>query len=278
MNQCNIVQDLLPLYHDGVCSDESRAYVEAHLTSCAACTQYLKSLDEDATDEALKKETHDILKRHAFHEKTLAVKTGIILAAILMLPVLIMLLVTLSGSADWRTFAVLIASMLLVAGMTVVPLVAQTKKLSKTILFSTLALLLVIFFTEMFFDDGGWLFFGETACSVIFGLSLFLAPVVVYQARLPETMRNHKGLLTMCWDTLWLYLMLTMFAIAYPASASDLFGVSSFCAALAWLLFLTARYCRLPVWMKAGIMAALVGIWLSIGSAMGWITILPSAP
>ena len=29
-----IVWDLLPLYHDGVCSEKSRAAVEEHLTAC----------------------------------------------------------------------------------------------------------------------------------------------------------------------------------------------------------------------------------------------------
>ena len=34
---CGIIQDLLPLYHDGVCSDKSRAAVEEHLQTCEAC-------------------------------------------------------------------------------------------------------------------------------------------------------------------------------------------------------------------------------------------------
>ncbi len=34
---CNLIQDLLPLYHDGVCSEESRAIVEQHLAACSAC-------------------------------------------------------------------------------------------------------------------------------------------------------------------------------------------------------------------------------------------------
>ena len=33
----DIVQDLLPLYHDGVCSERSRAAVEAHLQTCETC-------------------------------------------------------------------------------------------------------------------------------------------------------------------------------------------------------------------------------------------------
>lgn len=34
---CDIVQDLLPLYEDGICSPASREAVERHLASCSAC-------------------------------------------------------------------------------------------------------------------------------------------------------------------------------------------------------------------------------------------------
>ena len=33
---CKVVEDLLPLYHDGVCSEESRILVEEHIQTCAA--------------------------------------------------------------------------------------------------------------------------------------------------------------------------------------------------------------------------------------------------
>ena len=42
---CNIIVDLLPLYHDGVCSPESRAAVEEHLKDCAACRAALAAMD-----------------------------------------------------------------------------------------------------------------------------------------------------------------------------------------------------------------------------------------
>ena len=42
---CKIVQDLLPLYHDGVCSEESRAAVEEHLAGCESCRQQLTDMD-----------------------------------------------------------------------------------------------------------------------------------------------------------------------------------------------------------------------------------------
>ena len=41
---CHVTRDLLPLYHDGVCSDESRTLVEDHLRDCAECNAMLKEL------------------------------------------------------------------------------------------------------------------------------------------------------------------------------------------------------------------------------------------
>ncbi len=43
---CNIVKDLLPLYIDGCCSEESRAAVEEHLHCCAACRGALEAMQK----------------------------------------------------------------------------------------------------------------------------------------------------------------------------------------------------------------------------------------
>lgn len=40
-----IILDLLPLYHDGVCSEKSRAAVEAHLKDCPDCRAALAAMD-----------------------------------------------------------------------------------------------------------------------------------------------------------------------------------------------------------------------------------------
>ena len=47
MIECNIIQDLLPLYADGCCSDETRRAVEAHLKDCAACREILAQMRGD---------------------------------------------------------------------------------------------------------------------------------------------------------------------------------------------------------------------------------------
>lgn len=41
---CAVAEDLLPLYHDGVCSEESRALVEEHIGECAHCAEMLREL------------------------------------------------------------------------------------------------------------------------------------------------------------------------------------------------------------------------------------------
>lgn len=41
---CNVIEDMLPMYYDGVCSAESAAFVEEHLKDCARCSIVLSDL------------------------------------------------------------------------------------------------------------------------------------------------------------------------------------------------------------------------------------------
>lgn len=43
-NNCDIIRDLLPLYVDGVCSQDSAKLVEEHLTDCQSCRELLDKL------------------------------------------------------------------------------------------------------------------------------------------------------------------------------------------------------------------------------------------
>lgn len=44
---CNVIEDLLPLYHDGVCSEDSRKMVEEHLRTCEKCGKMKRELDRE---------------------------------------------------------------------------------------------------------------------------------------------------------------------------------------------------------------------------------------
>lgn len=41
---CEVIRDLLPLYQDGVCSQQSAQMVEEHLPECPACSQVLETI------------------------------------------------------------------------------------------------------------------------------------------------------------------------------------------------------------------------------------------
>lgn len=43
--ECNVVRDLIPLYIDGCCSEESAIIVKEHIDNCNACKKLLKDMD-----------------------------------------------------------------------------------------------------------------------------------------------------------------------------------------------------------------------------------------
>ena len=75
--ECDIVQDLLPLYYDNACSEESRRFVEKHLPGCNDCQKMYNELKENNVDEVLAKESRGVLERHAKIERNAAYKAGV---------------------------------------------------------------------------------------------------------------------------------------------------------------------------------------------------------
>lgn len=50
---CNVIEDLLPLYHDGVCSEDSRKLVEEHLKTCKKCGNMKEELDSEPEENGV---------------------------------------------------------------------------------------------------------------------------------------------------------------------------------------------------------------------------------
>lgn len=80
---CKIVQDLLPLYHDGVCSEESRKLVEEHLSQCENCKRMLSEMDGEWV--LSKEETNELkplreIKKAVKKGKRKALFTGVAIA------------------------------------------------------------------------------------------------------------------------------------------------------------------------------------------------------
>lgn len=75
---CEIIRDLLPLYHDDVCSPESRVAVEDHLEHCQVCKKLLIDMDaplpetkkeKAAADAAVVKKISDEWRKGAWKSK-----------------------------------------------------------------------------------------------------------------------------------------------------------------------------------------------------------------
>lgn len=62
---CEIVQDLLPLYCDGVCSQDSKQAVEAHLKDCEKCRADMRFMEQDVKVSSAHTKDDKIIKAAA---------------------------------------------------------------------------------------------------------------------------------------------------------------------------------------------------------------------
>lgn len=93
---CNLIQDLLPLYHDGVCSKESIEIIEKHLSECAVCRECLADLGEpDKLIIKPENAEHEMKKAASFQ----AVKKKMLRKQILIAVLSVVLLSALLGAA-----------------------------------------------------------------------------------------------------------------------------------------------------------------------------------
>ena len=259
---CGLVQDLLPLYRDNVCGDESRAAVEEHLRECAECSHILEQLNGDKIEQSLSLEAGEVLKNHKKKEKRISAIYGLITAGILLIPVIVCLICNLAiGHAlDW--FFIVLTSLLVVASVTVVPMLATEMRFIKAVGCFTLSTLLLLF-TCCVYTHGDW--FLAAAVPVIFGLSVLLMPVIIRQIPLPKPLLNHKALLVMIWDTLWLYGI--MFSSAKYGSEfywHNSLLITTWCLLLPWAVFVIIRYLRLHPLAKMGLVILVTGVFFAI--------------
>lgn len=264
-HECEIVQDLLPLYYDDVCSPSSKKLVQNHLANCESCRNLYEELKNDSVDRIMEKETHGVLERHARKERTAAFKAGLIISILLIIPIMITLLVSLSSGGGLGVFSVVSASMLLIAALTVVPLMSRQKRISKSILIGVIALLLIIFFVDRMNGGGEFILI---AVPTIFGLSVPLFPFVIRGLDLPPILSDKKALITMIWDTAWLFLTIFVICNHYGDVEGLRSGniISVILMTGIWIIFFTIRYLPANVFVKSGFVMITAGIWTTFSN------------
>lgn len=59
-HSCEVIKDLLPLYSDKICSDESCKIIEEHISECEDCKNMLDKMNQEITVEVLNTDVEQI--------------------------------------------------------------------------------------------------------------------------------------------------------------------------------------------------------------------------
>ena len=240
---CEMIQDLLPLYHDEACSEASRKIVEEHLAECIGCSVMAKRMKDYTYENTLHEERNQVVERHTKKVLRKSVIVGISVASVLMIPILVTFTVNLATGRTLDWFFIVLFSLLTVASITVVPLVMPEKKFLWSIGTFTASLLLLLL-TINAFTGGGWFF--VAAVPVVFGLSVVFLPIAIYQVPLKGFFANHKGLLVMLINTALLYTLIITIGL-YTGSAGywrPALMITTGMIIFPWLFFGIIRYLK----------------------------------
>lgn len=261
-NSCDVIRDLLPLYHDNVCSEESNKMVEAHLQECQVCRNMLKKMKDNTYDSSLQSERENVITHYKQEMKKKMMGAGISVAVVLAIPILVCLIINLAtGHAlDW--FFIVLTSLMVVASVSVVPLIIEERKFLWTI-GSFTASLMVLLLTCNLYSRGSWFFVTSVAC--LFGLSVIFLPFVVYQLPLKGFAVHNKGLLVLSVDTVLLYaLIITCGLYGSFTNWGMALGITTVNVSFVWVLFVIIRYLKVNGFIRSGLCLILSGIFVSL--------------
>lgn len=261
MNNCEIVQDLLPLYQDDICSPSSRKLVEEHLAGCAECTNMLQSLRNNEIDIQLSRVKDGVLTAHAKKERKITAVVGMVGAGVLMIPVIVCLIcnIVLGHALDW--FFIVLTALMVVASLAVVPLIIEKRRALITLCCFTVSLLLLLLTINIYRGES-WFF--SVAISILFALSVIFLPFALRSVPLPPTLQRHKGVFVMGIDTLLLYAVVITSGL-HRATSPD-WGLWLITTAvgiiLPWAILLIFRYVKADIFTRVGLSVIAVGLYL----------------
>lgn len=205
---CEIIQDLLPLYVDDICSEKSRELVNDHLRECAECNDLLGKLKRTEIESGLKAEKEDVISYGVRKFKQLSARTGITASGLFMIPLLALLGINLIAGSQLGWFLILLAALLVAASLIAVPILVPESKLFWTLCAftaSTELLLLVICLVTR----GNW--FGVAGSAVLFGLAVCFLPWAIRAKPLQKWVGNrNRALIVVAVDVILFLNMMTM--------------------------------------------------------------------
>lgn len=258
---CNVIWDLLPLYADQICSDESRELVEGHLAKCRDCSLLLQKMHNTGIETDLKSETENVIRHQADFFRRKSAVAGTVIAGIFMVPILVCLIVNLATGAALDWFFIVLASLTTAASLIIVPLLMPEHKLLWTFGTFTASLLLLLGVICLY-TRGKWFF--VVSSSILFGFSVCFLPFVVHAKPLKALIGRQKGLTVMISIT-WFFALM-MLSIGLYTKSPEFWPIATAVSLpilmLIWFLFLLIRYLKFNGLIKAGLCTAIIGIFV----------------
>lgn len=107
---CRVIEDLLPLYVDGICSEESKKMIEEHIRSCSNCQNLLKDMQNETIENVIESdmelpESENILKEVSLSISKKAVYTATGILAVVLYWLIYVWQERLSMLGDYRYFS-----------------------------------------------------------------------------------------------------------------------------------------------------------------------------
>ena len=270
--ECDVIEDLLPLYQDGACTNATIRAVEEHLAECPKCTELLKKLKDTSIDDVIWKEKENVIGSQSKYFKRKSALAGSIVGGIFALPILICLIVNLATGQGLTWFFIVLAAMLIPTSLFVVPLIATKNRMFLTMISFTASIIILIAVCCIY-SGGNWFFL--VASAVLFGLTICFAPFIACRRPVNAYLKNCKGLAAMCAYTVTFLLMMLCigFYEYYPGIFTEMFSVSILLLLEVWALFLIIRYLPANGLVKAGVcIASLSALSYFSNEALSWLT------
>ncbi len=256
---CKIVQDLLPLYIDSVCSEESRTYVDSHIAECPDCADLLHKLNDNTCVDDIRQETTDVVAKHAKKQKRTSAIVGMVFAGVLMIPVVICMIVNLAVGHGLSWFFIVLASLLVLASVTTVPLLVYRDKLLWTIASFTASVVLLLAVTCIY-SNGRWFFIA--AFGTLLGLSFPFVPIVTSKVR-NDFIASHKGLCIL--GTYSILLVALLISISLRVNTAGFWRIAGPVVGVIllfiWVILFFAGYLKASRMTKAGCITIWCGLF-----------------
>ncbi len=208
-NSCDVIRDLLPLYADDACSNDSRKMVEEHLAECPDCGTVLRRLQSHEIENDLQQEKQNVIEYGVRKFKKRSAAVGSTVSGMFMIPILVCLIINLTAGSAMGWFLIVLAALAVAASLIIVPIMVPRDKAFWTLCAFTASLMILLGVTCLV-SRGNW--FWVASSSVLFGLSVIFLPFAIRARPLRKWVgKTNKVLLVLTADAvLFLNMMNTI--------------------------------------------------------------------